>query len=115
SYRCCFHIASKGMRRFLGIFFQRFFGALSIEATGICGGGEELRSEGWPLRNAAAAEIKIERADSNRDTSMLITPAEPPDPPEEGSEHQQAATNQSERDRSCNRGATDVLLDHAER
>src|SRR6267142_6646755 len=46
---------------------------------------------------------------------MLISPAEPPDPPEERSEHQQAATNQSERDRCCNRGATDVLLDHAER
>jgi len=103
------------MRRFLGIFFQRFFGALSIEGKGIRGGGEELRSEGWPLRSSPAAEIKVERADSNRDTGMLISPAEPPNPPEERSEHQQAATNQSERNRSCNRGATDVLLDHAER
>ena len=33
SYRCSFHIASKGMRRFLGIFFQEFF-VRSIEVQG---------------------------------------------------------------------------------
>ena len=46
---------------------------------------------------------------------MFISPTEPPDPSQEGAEHQKAAAYQSQRHSCHDRGRTNFLLDHAKR
>ena len=64
------------------------------------------------MGNPTTPEKEIHRSKADRETGMLVSPAETTDPTEESTEHQKSAADQTDRHRRGNCGRASLLLNH---